>query len=64
MEVLKSMEIMFLAGGTLTTDGNLIINGAYVDVTTGVPLFNAHSVSGEVNILQTLHQQEMESHMK
>ena len=39
------------AGGTLTTDGNLIINGAYVDVTTGVPLFNAHSVSGEVNIL-------------
>ena len=39
------------AGGTLTTDGNLIINGAYVDVTTGVPLFNVHSVSGEVNIL-------------
>ena len=38
-------------GGTLSTAGNIVVNGAYVDVTTGTPLFNAHSVSGEVNIL-------------
>ncbi|MDU1912628.1 MAG: autotransporter-associated N-terminal domain-containing protein, partial [Fusobacterium sp.] len=38
-------------GGTLSTAGNIIVNGAYVDVTTGTPLFNANSVSGEVNIL-------------
>ncbi|WP_130890189.1 autotransporter-associated N-terminal domain-containing protein [Fusobacterium ulcerans] len=38
-------------GGTLTTDGILIIDGAYVDVTTGIPLFSASSVSGEVNIM-------------
>ena len=38
-------------GGTLTTAGAIEVNGAYVDVTTGVPLFNAQSVSGEVNIL-------------
>ncbi|GAA6323371.1 hypothetical protein F350042L8_04690 [Fusobacterium ulcerans] len=38
-------------GGTLSTDGILIIDGAYVDVTTGIPLFSASSVSGEVNIM-------------
>ena len=38
-------------GGTLSTAGAIIVDGAYVDVTTGTPLFNAHSVSGEVNIL-------------
>ena len=38
-------------GGTLTTEGDIVINGAYVDVTTGTPLFNANSVSGEVKIL-------------
>ena len=38
-------------GGTLSTAGSIIVDGAYVDVTTGTPLFNAHSVSGEVNIL-------------
>ena len=38
-------------GGTLSTAGNLVVDGAYVDVTTGTPLFNAQSVSGEVNIL-------------
>ncbi|MCF0171761.1 MAG: autotransporter-associated N-terminal domain-containing protein, partial [Fusobacterium varium] len=38
-------------GGTLSTAGNIVVDGAYVDVTTGTPLFNAHSVSGEVNIL-------------
>ena len=38
-------------GGTLSTGGNIIVDGAYVDVTTGTPLFNANSVSGEVNIL-------------
>ena len=38
-------------GGTLSTAGSIIVNGAYVDVTTGTPLFNAHSVSGEVKLL-------------
>ena len=38
-------------GGSLSVEGNLIINGAYVDVTTNTPIFNANSVSGEVNIL-------------
>ncbi|WP_339007562.1 autotransporter-associated N-terminal domain-containing protein [Fusobacterium varium] len=38
-------------GGTLSTAGNIIVNGAYVDVTTKTPLFNAHSVSGDVRIL-------------
>ncbi|WP_373592301.1 hypothetical protein, partial [Fusobacterium varium] len=38
-------------GGTLTTAGAIIVDGAYVDVTTGTPLFNAHSVSGEVRLL-------------
>ena len=38
-------------GGTLSTAGAIIVDGAYVDVTTGTPLFNAHSVSGEVKIL-------------
>ena len=38
-------------GGTLSTAGNIIVNGAYVDATTGTPLFNANSVSGEVKIM-------------
>ena len=38
-------------GGTLSTAGNIVVNGAYVDVTTGTPLFNANSVSGEVKLL-------------
>ena len=38
-------------GGTLSTAGNIIINGACVDATTGTPLFNAHCISGEVKIL-------------
>ena len=38
-------------GGTLTTQGDITVNGAYVDVTTKIPLFNAHSVNGEVKIL-------------
>jgi hypothetical protein len=38
-------------GGTLSTVGNIVVNGAYVDVTTGTPLFNANSVSGEVRLL-------------
>ena len=38
-------------GGTLSTAGNIVVNGAYVDVTTGTPLFNANSVSGEVRLL-------------
>ncbi|MDU1893016.1 MAG: hypothetical protein E6767_20250, partial [Dysgonomonas sp.] len=38
-------------GGTLSTDGILIIDGAYADVTTGIPLFSASSVSGEVKIM-------------
>ncbi|MHD0316790.1 autotransporter-associated N-terminal domain-containing protein [Fusobacterium sp. THCT1E2] len=38
-------------GGTLTVDGELIVNGAYVDVTTNMPVFNAASVNGEINIL-------------
>ena len=38
-------------GGTLSTAGNIVVNGALVDVTTGTPLFNANSVSGEVRIL-------------
>ncbi len=38
-------------GGTLSTAGNIIVDGAYVDVTTGTPLFNANSVSGEVRLL-------------
>ena len=38
-------------GGTLSTAGNIIVDGAYVDVTTGTPLFNANSVSGEVKLL-------------
>ncbi|WP_462425280.1 autotransporter-associated N-terminal domain-containing protein [Fusobacterium sp. THCT13E1] len=38
-------------GGTISTVGNLVVNGAYVDVTTGMPVFNAGNISGEVNIL-------------
>ena len=38
-------------GGTLTTAGAIEVNGAYVDVTTGMPVFNAGNISGEVNIL-------------
>ena len=38
-------------GGTLSTAGNIVVDGAYVDVTTGTPLFNANSVSGEVRLL-------------
>ncbi|MEQ3308904.1 autotransporter-associated N-terminal domain-containing protein, partial [Fusobacterium varium] len=38
-------------GGTLSTVGNVIVNGAYVDVTTKTPLFNARSVSGEIRLL-------------
>ncbi|WP_141750336.1 hypothetical protein, partial [Fusobacterium sp. HMSC073F01] len=38
-------------GGTLSTAGDIIVDGAYVDATTGTPLFNAHSVSGEVRLL-------------
>ncbi len=38
-------------GGSLSTVGNIIVNGAYVDVTTGTPLFNADSVTGEINLL-------------
>ena len=38
-------------GGTLTATGAIIVDGAYVDVTTGTPLFNANSVSGEVRLL-------------
>ena len=38
-------------GGTLSTAGNIVVNGAYVDATTKTPLFNAHSVSGDVRIL-------------
>ncbi|MDR1834864.1 MAG: hypothetical protein LBQ96_03590 [Fusobacteriaceae bacterium] len=38
-------------GGTLYTDGDLVVDGAFVDVTSGVPVFDAQNVSGEVNIL-------------
>jgi hypothetical protein len=38
-------------GGTLYTDGMIVVDGAYVDVTTGTPLFAAKSVTGFVNIL-------------
>jgi hypothetical protein len=38
-------------GGTLSTVGAIVVNGAYADVTTGTPLFNASSVSGEVKLL-------------
>ncbi|UYI78735.1 MAG: autotransporter-associated N-terminal domain-containing protein [Fusobacterium varium] len=37
-------------GGTLSTTGDIIVDGAYVDATTGTPLFDAHSVSGEVRL--------------
>ena len=38
-------------GGTLTAAGDVIVDGAHVDVTTGTPLSNANSVSGEVRLL-------------
>lgn len=38
-------------GGTLITDGVLVLDGAYADVTTGTPLFSAKHVSGEIIIL-------------
>lgn len=38
-------------GGTLKTDSNLYVDGAYVDITTNIPVFEAPSVSGNVNIL-------------
>ncbi|MGL5655643.1 MAG: autotransporter-associated N-terminal domain-containing protein [Fusobacteriaceae bacterium] len=38
-------------GGTLSTIGDVVVNGAYVDVTTGTPLFNANSVSGDIRLL-------------
>ncbi len=38
-------------GGTLTANNQVNVDGAYVDITTGIPLFNAPNVSGEVNIL-------------
>ncbi|WP_316091769.1 hypothetical protein [Fusobacterium sp.] len=37
--------------GTLTTIGAIVVDGAYVDVTTKTPLFNASNVTGEVKIL-------------
>ena len=38
-------------GGTFETAGDIVVNGAHVDITTGTPMFNASSVSGEVKIL-------------
>lgn len=38
-------------GGTFVTTGDLIVNGAYVDVTTGTPVFNAQTISGDIKIL-------------
>ncbi|MDR1834581.1 MAG: hypothetical protein LBQ96_02125 [Fusobacteriaceae bacterium] len=38
-------------GGTLYTDGVLMVDGAYADVTSGIPVFDAQSVQGKVNIL-------------
>ena len=38
-------------GGTLNAAGAIVVNGAYVDVTTGVPMFNASNVTGEVKLL-------------
>lgn len=38
-------------GGTLSTIGDVVVNGAYVDVTTGTPLFNANSVNGDIRLL-------------
>ena len=38
-------------GGTFETAGDIVVNGAHVDITTGTPMFNANSVSGEVKIL-------------
>ncbi|WP_130891010.1 autotransporter outer membrane beta-barrel domain-containing protein [Fusobacterium ulcerans] len=37
-------------GGTITVDGTLDLNGVFVDI-TGKPVFEADSVTGEVNIL-------------
>ena len=49
--VIKINEKYVSIGGTLTTSGAIVVNGAYVDVTTNTPLFNASSVTGEVRIL-------------
>ncbi len=38
-------------GGTLNAAGAIVVNGAYVDATTGVPMFNASNVTGEVRLL-------------
>ncbi|MDU1910174.1 autotransporter-associated N-terminal domain-containing protein [Fusobacterium sp.] len=38
-------------GGTLTTLSSIVVKGAYVDVTTKTPLFNASNITGEVKIL-------------
>lgn len=38
-------------GGTLHTDGALVVDGAYADVSSGLPVFEASSISGSVNIL-------------
>ena len=37
-------------GGTITVDGTLDLNGVFVDI-TGKPVFEADSITGEVNIL-------------
>lgn len=38
-------------GGHLSTVGNIIVDGAYVDVTTNTPLFSANNINGTINIL-------------
>lgn len=38
-------------GGKLIVDGSLDINGSFVDITTGNPVFEADSITGDVNIL-------------
>ena len=38
-------------GGTLTTAGAVVVDGAVVDITTNTPLFNAENVTGEVKLL-------------
>lgn len=38
-------------GGTLETAGNIVVDGAYVDITTGTPIFKAPSVTGDIKLL-------------
>jgi hypothetical protein len=38
-------------GGTLYTDGKLILDGAYADITSGAPVFAAGDIEGNVRIL-------------